>query len=58
MKTYLATVYYRTQTTCNTWMIDVQCNNDEAAFYEVRRLFKKARPRALKIDQIDLILGK
>lgn len=55
MKNYLATVYYRTTKSCNTWMVDVQCNNEEAAVHEIRRLFAKARPKAIKIDQIDIV---
>lgn len=58
MKKYLATVYYRTKTTCNTIMFDVKCDNHEVAVVEVRKKFSKQRPKAIKIDQIDIVEHK
>jgi 1,2-phenylacetyl-CoA epoxidase PaaB subunit len=53
---FLATVYYRTQTNCNTFLVDVQASNEEEAFQLVRDVFKRKRPRAVRIDCIDLVV--
>lgn len=53
--TYHATIYYRTATTCNTWMCAIQAPDHRAALDEARRLFARRRPRALRIDCMDCI---
>jgi hypothetical protein len=54
-KTFHATVFYRTSTFCNTWMVDVRATDMDAALTEVRRLFKAKRPRAVRVDRIYIV---
>jgi hypothetical protein len=51
---YHATVYYRTQTNCNTWMGTIEAADMDAALTETERFFRRRRPRAVRIDCIEV----
>lgn len=54
---YHVTVYYRTATTCSTWMGNVTATDHDAALTQARLLFAKRRPRAIRIDRVEIIAG-
>jgi len=53
-ETFHATVYYRTQSNCNTWMGDVEAANHDDALLKARSLFGKRRPRAIRVDCVEV----
>jgi hypothetical protein len=53
--TFHATAYYRTHGGCNTVLFDVKADDFDAALTEARRLFATRRPRALRLDRIEIV---
>lgn len=51
---FYATVYYRTVSNCNTWMVNILAINHSDALDKTKLLFSKRRPKAVKIDRIEI----
>ena len=49
------TVYYRTATTCSTWRASLAAADHDAAMAAARLLFAKRRPRAVRVDRVEVI---
>lgn len=56
MKNAHVTVFYRTAHTCNSWLMTMALPEEtEKALDLIRKVFWKRRPRAVRIDQIDIV---
>ena len=58
MKKYHAIIHHRTQTTRNTVIFNMKCDNIGVSIVEAYKKFSKKRPKATRIDHIDIIEHK